>query len=155
MPNYKAHIGGGIVFFIIAFFVAVYYLTFTVEFALGLQWFASCVFGALFPDIDTKSKIQRFVYIGMLGFLLFLAHQQQSSLFMAVTFLAIVPLIVNHRTLFHRPIFILFIALTGATVLTMYQPHLKIIIFSNAFFFIVGCISHIFLDKGFKGVFRL
>lgn len=155
MPNYKAHIGGGVVFFFISLCIAIYYCTFNVEFSLGVQWLASCIFGALFPDIDTKSKIQRFVYIGMLGFLLFLAYQKQSSLFIAVTFLAMVPLIVNHRTLFHRPIFILFIGLTAATLLTMYQPSLKIIFFSNAFFFIIGCISHIFLDKGFKGVFRI
>ena len=154
MPNYKAHIGGGVVFFFITLLITLFYIS-NVEFTLGIQWLASCIFGALFPDIDTKSKIQRFVYIGMLVFLLFLAHQKQSSLFMAVTFLAMVPLIVNHRTLFHRPIFILFIGLASATLLTMYQPQLKIIFFSNALFFIIGCISHIFLDKGFKGVFRV
>lgn len=154
MPYYKTHLIGGAVFFVLCLFFVIYCFSYTIPLPLAMQWLGCTLFGALFPDIDTKSKIQRFIYIVLFICLLFCAAANKFHFFAILSIMAMVPLIVNHRTLFHRPIFIIGLATGGALLLTTCYPTYQFLFISNALFFILGCFSHIFLDKGFKG-FRI
>lgn len=155
MPNYKTHIAGGILMYICTLFILVYLCMIRLEHTLAIQCFASCLIGSLFPDIDTKSKIQRILYIGMLFVLVLLSYTKQSTLFMALTFLCFIPLIVNHRTLFHRPLFLACIPFGCAFLVAGFYPALAYHLYINALFFMLGAFSHIALDRGPRALFRL
>ena len=59
MPGYKGHLVGGAV----AYGVTVYLLRSLNPTAITLvEWFVCTLAGALFPDVDTKSKGQKYFY---------------------------------------------------------------------------------------------
>jgi len=119
-----------------------------------LQWLASCLLGSLFPDVDTKSKIQKLFYTGMLMLFVMLTMHGNIKAFIAASFIGLLPLLVNHRGIFHKPLFVCAIALTTSTLIASYMPDLSFIAYSNAGFFLVGALSHIWLDMGLKRMMR-
>lgn len=147
MSNFKGHLVGGLVAYISAIFLL----------SLGhialvhhVQWLVATLAGALFPDIDIRSKGQR-LFLQILALLLIGCLFLQA--YIPVIFILIcglLPLVVRHRGLFHDIGFI--IALTGLVSLffVMILPERSSTVLSTAFFFLLGTFSHLVLDKGLK-----
>lgn len=146
MPNYKGHLAGGIVLYAL---ILVCLMPAVAGGAL-FEWLCFVCAGALFPDIDTKSKGQRF-FFGLLALILIILFARQQWVpagFLAVA--ACTPLLVHHRGIFHNIVFltVLIIVLSAGAIFLL--PHYKMIIVYDAFFFWIGVFSHIWLDCGLR-----
>lgn len=151
MPCYKTHLAAGFGTFIV-FWPATSTIFKDSSYAdigicLGLS-----LLGSVFPDIDTKSKIQRLFYtLAPIPLLIFLlkAHWE---LFFITAFLCMVVGILQHRTITHR---ISFIALFPALIVLYIghnHPPLFMVLTRFYIFFLTGAISHIVLDRSISKV---
>ena len=148
MPGYRLHIFGGLITFIGIAFLCSKLLCGTLPATINLfQWALFCILGALFPDVDTKSKGQGIFYKVMLFILIFLLWKKKWSLFVFLSFVSLVPVLSRHRGLFHRVWFVTTIPLTIAFIAGLSFPAYNTLFLSNAIFFICGALSHIALDK--------
>jgi hypothetical protein len=152
MPNYKGHLAGGlVVYLIIIYCIMAHYF---VSFATGFEWLLFTLAGALFPDVDIKSKGQKlFYFIVLLLFIMLLYYGYTQGLIL-LGVISIVPVLVRHRGIFHRLWFVVAVPLLGALILCTYMPTCDRIIMIDALFFIIGAISHLWLDFGFLRMFR-
>lgn len=148
MPGYKTHVVGGALFYIGALFLVATYCIAKPSIAVALEWFFCCIIGSLFPDIDTKSQGQMLFYKIIAIVLLVLLYKKKIALFIWAALLALLPLLVHHRGLFHKIWFI--IAFSCASV--FFVSHLYPAVYSrlvfDAFFFAIGAFSHIIFDVG-------
>lgn len=151
MPNYQKHLAGGVGAFIFAFLLISKSLN--PSLMTSFQWFLICLIGSLFPDIDTKSKIQKLFYTALLMLFIVLYIYKQPELLIFISFLSLSPLIVNHRGLFHKPLFLLSLGIAVIFFTNMYFPIYLFKITTNVIFFIIGAFSHLWLDLGFKRAF--
>jgi hypothetical protein len=151
MPKYKTHLLGGLVTFFIIFSILQYIKVPQKDILIYLS---ACLIGSIFPDIDTKSKIQKILY----SFLFFVSI---SSIIMKkwqfvaiISIFAFIPMMVNHRRLTHKPWFLIVFPLSIPITVSQYYSqfiHTAIIAY---IFFVGGALSHIWLDFGFKGIFK-
>ena len=148
MPGYKAHVGFAACLYAVLLAVSglVGKQSVTLSFYKALEWFLCTVLGALFPDIDIKSKGQILFYECMVALLFFLWWKECRYLFVIVAFLALLPLLVHHRGLFHRPWFVISMPLVSALIAGHFYPRLFDVFFVDACFFSIGALSHCFLD---------
>lgn len=153
MPNYKGHIAGGAVAYIFVLFCIHTWLCPSLSLAVELLIFT--VAGALFPDVDIKSKGQKLFYrvTGLLMIMLLVQEQYASCAFLALA--ALLPLLVNHRGIFHQWWFILSCSATAAVYARLYVVEYASLISIQIFFFTLGALSHLWLDFGPKKLFRL
>ena len=132
MPNYRVHLVGGLIVFLLSqYFIGANRLIIN---------FACAILGSLFPDLDTKSKIQIISY-RLLGLLILclIYFQLWSKIIFLVPFL-LFPLIVHHRGITHS---FWFIALISALIAVFFP----IIGALGAINFFLGALSHILLDR--------
>jgi membrane-bound metal-dependent hydrolase YbcI (DUF457 family) len=145
MPGYKGHIAGGAAAFaIVALVVSKTYPPSPIT---ALQWFFLTILGALFPDVDIKSRGQGIFYRVVLLTLVIFYIKKQWHLFSAVSFLALTPLLVRHRGLFHNFWFVVLVPFALAYCCIEAFPHYQTLLMLNALFFAAGAISHIVLDR--------
>jgi membrane-bound metal-dependent hydrolase YbcI (DUF457 family) len=104
--------------------------------------------GSLFPDIDVKSKGQKYFYYVAFICLFVLAYQQHSQMFTCFSFLMITPMLVKHRGIFHSPRFVIALPLLVWVVVATLLPQRSSQLFVDTLFFIVGALSHLWLDFG-------
>lgn len=150
MPNYKGHLIGGI-----ASYLAVIFLCSlgSVPFVKHLSWGIATLAGSLFPDIDVRSTGQRlFLQVLLLLLLLCLFLQAYVPVIIVLVF-SFLPLIIPHRGLFHDLSFILMVTGLLALFLISFMPASTEMIASSLFFFLLGVISHLVLDKGVRKTF--
>ncbi len=145
MPGYKGHIVGGIgAFSLTLMFISKSYPP---THATALQWFFVTILGALFPDIDIKSKGQGIFYrIIFLSLVLFYCKKDW-KLFTATSFIALLPVLVRHRGIFHKTWFVVAVPFVLAYTAAASFPAYKTMFLINATFFAVGALSHLFLDR--------
>ena len=145
--NYKGHILGGVVAYVLTLYT-LKYLHYPLDAAHNIQWFLFCILGALFPDIDTKSKIQIWLYrLFFAIYLLLLILNPQPNLLIFISILALIPLIVHHRGIFHRLYFLIGLPLGILGIIYATKPHLFVESSFFAIFFIAGALSHLLLDN--------
>lgn len=151
MANYKGHLAGGFAIFLVTVYCLRNYNPTIIT--LG-EWLAFCLAGSLFPDIDTKSKGQKLFYrLSLLILLTFILNKQYTAASM-LSVAAFVPMLVNHRALFHRLWFIVLFPSVIAVVLTAYMPQHAVIIRLDTVCFVMGAFSHLLLDLGVRKTFR-
>lgn len=152
MPNYKTHLSAGF-----AVYLALFYLVCNCSSSLtqAMQLLLCCLIGSIFPDVDTKSKMQKIFYVSLLFVFIFLLFHNQIKLMIYLSFIGLTPLLVNHRGIFHKPWFILLIAISISLAADVYCPGCLNQALVYSLFFVCGAISHIWLDVGFKKMFRL
>lgn len=151
MPQYKTHVLGGLCSFAILRFVLHGY---NPTFAASCEWLLFAILGSLFPDVDIKSKGQKIFYRFLMILFVYYAFVQKVYHLSVIGCLAIFPLLVRHRGIFHR---IWFIVLLGvAMILWAYFTFSRytFIVFWDAIFFTSGAISHIWLDVGIKRMIK-
>jgi len=144
MPGYRGHlIGGSIAYLVILQFIKTHQPSVVVL----LQGFVFCIIGSLFPDIDIKSKGQKFFYRGALIFLCCFLYYKRTDLFIGLSFLALVPLLVKHRGIFHQVWFLIFLSITLGLLIGNIYASYSVWAMKNALFFLAGALSHILLDR--------
>lgn len=153
MPGYRGHLAGGAIAFCIAL-VTVAHFTQPTPMALA-EWLGFCLAGSLFPDVDTKSKGQKYFYRGILLALIILAYMKHLDILVWVSIISITPMLVNHRGLFHRIWFLIGVPLLLWYVICLQFPCYKGQLFFDVLFFIVGSLSHVWLDVGLRRMLRL
>ena len=152
MPNYKTHLFAGTVTFACLLLVM---RNFNPNLFTALQWLCCCLIGSLFPDIDTKSKIQKVFYIFLLIIFITLTIKNKTKLFVPLSFIGITPLIVNHRGIFHNLWFIIAIGIAIVFIVSIYSPNQTALAANNVIFFIAGAFSHLWLDLGIKKTIKI
>lgn len=152
MSNYKGHLAGGIFAYLIAL-LCIVSLQF-VNFTTSLEWLLFALAGSLFPDVDIKSKGQKLFYWVMLLLMMILIINNQKQTLIIVAVLSVIPLLVRHRGIFHKLWFVILIPLFVAWILCLYFPTCEKTIMYDCLFFIVGAISHLWLDLGLKRMLR-
>lgn len=151
MPGYRAHLMGG--------FTAYIFLLYIVQPLKPtpltmIEWLGFSLMGSLFPDVDTKSKGQLWFYRFVAFSLLVLATRRHYAAAMMVSLASVAPLLVRHRGLFHRPWFIVSVPFVSALILSNYIPCYAMFCYYDALFFVVGALSHIWLDLGLMKLFK-
>ncbi len=151
MPGYKGHITGGAIAYSILLIPLVSYCT-SVTTAAG--WLLCAIAGALFPDVDIKSKGQKYFYRLLLIIFIVLILEKKFDLLAIMSLLSLVPMLVKHRGLFHRLWFVIMLPLTLWFCMSLYFPHVTHELLLYIIFFIAGAISHLYLDLGLRRMLR-
>jgi hypothetical protein len=155
MPQYKAHLTGGVATFASVYLIHTKLLahnTYEPK-TLGIT-FLFCLLGSLYPDIDTKSVAQRLFYsiTGMLlGLTLLFSHW---DIFVAVSMASFLPLLVRHRGITHAVSFVVLTPLCIYFVVCYTNPSLKYIAWHAYYYFVAGGLSHLVLDFGLMKLLR-
>lgn len=152
MPGYRKHLLFGTVVF-----VALASILYSSHCSLEImsEWFVCTMAGALFPDVDIKSKGQKYFYrllFVSIGILFLMSHY--SVVVMLVLF-SMFPLLVRHRGIFHDPLFIGFCVLVVWYIVSIYYPLMTRPLGYNLLFFLMGAYSHIILDGGWRIFLRI
>lgn len=146
MPGYKIHILGGAVTCGCLIKLFSHYGIDPTP-LVACQWFGATILGSLFPDVDIKSKGQGIFYKAMFVCLLILLWKRQLYLFVLASFLALVPVLVRHRGIFHQVWFVVVVPFLVAFAAGSSFPCYKTLFFYQATFFCAGALSHIVLDR--------
>jgi hypothetical protein len=149
MPNYKGHLVGGLVAFGV---MCLFLYPMHAQIMVIGEWLLCALAGALFPDVDTKSKGQKYFYRIMCILTLYVIIKRNYSLLAVISIFSLLPLIVRHRGIFHELWFILCIVCGTWIFGSMYIPYASVQLFYDLIFFMAGVISHLWLDVGFKKV---
>lgn len=145
MPSYKGHLWGSVV----AYFLVLIFLTLPSYSFLSLfEWLCCALLGGLFPDIDTKSKGQKIFYFFIMIVTSVFIFQSNRHALSCVSLCACLPLLVNHRGIFHSVWFIFFIISTALALTYTFLPKYFAIIAYDLIFFLSGVLSHLILDRG-------
>jgi hypothetical protein len=146
MPNYKGHVLGGMVVYG-ALFCAVASILHP-SLITACEWLLFTLAGALFPDIDIKSKGQKYFYYLIFILLVVLAIHRQFATLACCSFIVITPMLVRHRGIFHSSWFIIAMPIAAWALAACVFPRFSASFFVNTLFFIAGGLSHIALDMG-------
>ncbi|HSW75457.1 MAG TPA: metal-dependent hydrolase [Candidatus Saccharimonadales bacterium] len=144
MPSYKVHLVGGLLTYLGILHIIKHTDPTIHTIVQGLLF---CLLGALFPDIDVKSKGQKVFYTLLLFFLLYLVAVKKYCLFVCVSFLGLIPILVRHRGLFHHIWFLLVMALVATLGVKMMCGSYEQMMIHNCWFFFAGSVSHVVLDR--------
>lgn len=146
MPNYKGHLIGGIVTYALFFYLVAY--AWEPSHLIAGEWLFFTLAGALFPDIDVKSKGQKYFYHFAFLFFILLAVRGQFHMLTCCSFIIITPMLVRHRGIFHSPRFVIAMPLIVWLCASMAMPQCTYTFFYDTLFFIIGALSHVTLDFG-------
>lgn len=150
MSMYRGHLLGGLAAYLM---VIVAWGVYTSVFQHYFPGLLATLAGALFPDIDIRSKGQR-LFLKLLFLLVVLCLLLQASLpLMFLLMFSLLPILFPHRGLFHDIVFVGALILAASGSFLYMLPDKADMIILVAFFFFVGVISHLVLDKGFKKTF--
>lgn len=152
MPGYRGHLVGGLVTFSILLVVVSRVCQPTV--IAMAEWLGLCLAGCLFPDVDTKSKGQKYFYWSVFFALIFLAYKKCFDMLILVSLVSIIPMLVNHRGLFHRIWFLIGMPFALWYVLSFQCPAYSMHLLFDTIFFVAGALSHLWLDVGLRRMLR-
>jgi len=156
MPGYRTHLLAGAVLAAGLIYLLASFTSLTpITPSTSLEWLCCALFGSLFPDIDIKSKIQIKLTSCLILALVTLVILKKYKLALILALISLFPVIAKHRTIFHSPLFILFIASLVAIATAIYLPALLTRVILDLLFFVIGAFSHIYLDMGLKRFIKI
>jgi hypothetical protein len=120
-------------------------------FLTSIEWLLFALFGALFPDIDIKSRGQNIFYVLLAcayAGALMMGKLAWSPFFVVA---ALFPMLVSHRGISHRFWFMVLLSVSFGFCLSMYFPAYAQAAWLNALFLGAGMLSHLVLDKWITG----
>lgn len=155
VPGYRQHLVGGLVAFsLLSTALTMSECVIIKNFIPVIGWMMCSLAGSLFPDIDIKSKGQKYFYWIILGLLLYFTYYELFLPLAALSILSTTPMLVRHRGIFHN-IWALFGGFAALSyVLMRCMPCHTDLILIHVFFFLGGVISHIWLDMGLIRMLR-
>lgn len=144
--TWRWHVLGGVVAYCVALLIISYFYTLKPEQASF--WFFLTVFGALFPDIDTKSTIRGFIYGKwlLLMLIMLVLLNVNTPIIIAISLLCLLPLVVRHRGLFHSKTVLIALPIALAIAGGWYFPTYAVDFALATAFFVAGTFSHVTLD---------
>jgi len=151
MPNYKTHLFGGLGAYIIGMCALGRFCQST---ECGVEWLAFALAGALFPDIDIKSKSQKLFYLLLLFITSVIYVEKRYDMLPAIGVATFFPLLVKHRSIFHRLWFVVLASYAIWRTGSAFRPDLATMLQFDMLFFAAGAISHLWLDFGFRRMFK-
>jgi len=151
MAQFKGHLVGGFIAWLLVGFFAFSYAPSPL---FAVIWLLCALAGALFPDIDIKSKGQKLFYLALIPIYIVLLLKGFVLAALCLAFAAFIPLISHHRGLFHSWWFLMILPSVLAIVIISYYPGMKFQTLFALLFFIAGAFSHLWLDFGLKKMFR-
>ncbi len=147
MPNAKGHLIGGICFFpltrIIPFIKNAIPASSPEKMAVGLIF---CLFGALFPDIDTHSEGRKLLNLLILIGIVMAFHNKHYVAALMLSAVLLLARLASHRGITHNPVFL---AVFPAMFIYSIKPHAPWIPDINLgyyYSFLIGAASHLILD---------
>jgi hypothetical protein len=152
MPQYKTHIVGGILFFSVPFFFLQNY--YHISFLTACEWLLCAILGSLFPDVDITSKGRKIFYRVVGPLFMYCVVMQNSTYMSIVGSIALFPLFVRHRGIFHRVWFIAALSVLVSYITFFCAPRHTTAVVWDMVFFALGALSHIWLDFGIKRMIR-
>jgi len=152
MPGYKGHLVGGVIVYGLLFFGLMSIVR--PSMLTSCEWLLFALAGSLFPDIDIKSKGQKYFYYVIFLFFIVLAMRQRFEVLTCFSFVAIVPMLARHRGIFHSPRFVIAIPLILWIMVAVSMPKISGQFFFDILFFITGALSHLWLDFGTSQMLR-
>jgi hypothetical protein len=152
MPSYRGHLVGGLVTYIGILQLCKNMHLSGFMIAQGLIF---CLLGALFPDIDVKSKGQKVFYSILLLLLCFLLYKKMYCLFAVMSLLGIIPILVRHRGIFHHVWFLFSMAVLSSLAIKSWCGTVENMMLYNCWFFFAGTVSHVVLDRFISGCKKL
>ncbi|MGE0207012.1 MAG: metal-dependent hydrolase [Candidatus Babeliales bacterium] len=111
------------------------------------EWLLFTLAGAMFPDIDIKSTSQKYWYSIVFITLVALIGKKKLYAVAAISLTSIIPLLSNHRGIFHNTWFVIAFPLGAWYGFAQLYPSCSTLFFYDALFFIAGALSHLWLDK--------
>lgn len=145
---------GGSVAYGLLLFLLKSYCVIEVSTITMCEWFLCTIAGSLFPDVDVKSKGQKYFYYFVLMILILLLINQKHTLFVCCSLVSITPMLVRHRGIFHQLRFIVATSSVLWLFLSALWPTIAYHIFCDLIFFNAGAASHIMLDYRCINIFR-
>lgn len=151
MPGYRAHMLCAAILYVLLVFCIYTYVQSGLILCGG---FIAILVGALFPDIDTKSKGQHYlywVYAALLASFLILYWRDHKPLWLelivCLSVVTIAPMLGRHRGITHAPPFILLLGLLMWIIVAGFYPLYTAQLFFFSACFVLGAFSHVWLDK--------
>lgn len=144
MPGYRGHLVGGFVAFGLVRFLLV---PVNPTFITSIEWLLVTLFGALFPDIDIKSRGQNIFYLALMVIYLGVLLMGKIAWSPFFVFAALFPMLLNHRGFSHNFLFLIILASAVGFGLSAAFPSYAYAAWLNALFLGSGMISHVMLDK--------
>ena len=154
MALYKGHLLGGIVTGVSFLFIISSFFSLPITFFRSVELLVCSLAGSLFPDIDIKSKGQKYFYRIIFVLVAIAFYKGNIHVALYCSFFSIIPLIVRHRGIFHTVWFVVVIPSLLFYIVSLYFPVYKSLLIWDALFFIGGAFSHLILDFGFKGLWK-
>ena len=154
MPGYKGHCVGGVIAFGLLFLVLVPAIIKQPSMVTMGEWLLFALAGSLFPDIDIKSKGQKYFYYVIFLFFMILVMNRRFEIISCFSFIIITPMLARHRGIFHSPWFVITMPLLLWAFVSMFIPRISQQFFFDMIFFIVGALSHLWLDFGVRQMIR-
>jgi len=167
MPKYKTHLAGGFIIFILVVFAMQFFISkqiIRISTPTAILYLFFTLLGSLFPDIDTKSRIQKFLYYPLFLVIIIAILFKNWLLLSVLAVIALIPILSNHRNLTHRIWFVILVPLFAALlVIHSFSEGSLILNLNKQFtsltlncylFFVAGAISHLLLDFGPRNLFR-
>lgn len=151
MPGYRSHLVGGFVTYLAIIQAISWY---NPSHMTIIQGFLFCLLGALFPDIDVKSKGQNVFYSILLCLMILLLYKQQYCLFTVLSLLGVIPMLVKHRGIFHHLWFLLLLSIIATGIVKLWCGYFAIVMINNCWFFFAGAVSHVVLDRTVTAIKR-
>jgi len=152
MPSYRVHLIGGLVTYL-AILQTIKHMN--ISGFVVAQGLLFCLLGALFPDIDVKSKGQKVFYSILFGLLIWILYKKMYCLFVVMSFLGIIPILVRHRGIFHHIWFLFSMAVLMSWAAKSWCGPLEQTMLYNSWFFFAGTVSHVVLDRFVTGCKRM
>lgn len=152
MPGYKGHCAGALCLYAILIYCL--YAPLQPSYICVLELGLCTIIGALFPDIDIKSKGQKYFY-WIFALCLVLLCLYQAFIIAALSGVVLLtPMLVRHRGVFHNPWFLIFGPFVCWFVVLLYSSLIARKVQYHILFFVIGALSHVWLDIGTKRFFK-
>lgn len=155
MPGYRTHLFTG-------FWSALILTWLLIRYIPGISWTTETIFlcifagllGSIFPDIDINSKMQRLFYITTLIVCFASVLTGYWKVFCALGAAAVIVPFLYHRTTTHNYKFIIIIPMIIPLYISYHKHFLANESFLIYFFFVIGALSHIILDRSITKIKR-
>jgi len=154
MPNYRTHLLGGAVSFVIVYKLAGYCSPEPIQNLSIIGGLGLALLGSIFPDIDVPSRMQTIFYRSMIVVLITTLIFKLWKLFIGASALSCIILFIRHRTITHQIWFLITFPLALLFLIknkTSFSLNLLMFFYAC---FVLGALSHILLDFGIKRLFR-
>lgn len=156
MPGYKGHLGGGLIAFGIMLTLLAARHVMLVDHIVPVMSLLLCTMaGALFPDIDTKSKGQKYFYWLIAVLMIYLIYKRLLVHLSVLAVAATTPMLVKHRGLFHNIWFLIAAFTAIGYSLMLYAPRYSEAVILHMLFFLAGVVSHLWLDMGVARMLKI